>query len=117
MSETTTDDYDFGFSFTDSEAVVATTQAAAETAASSSEFQALQDKITALLDSQEQLIQGALVQALEDKYKAKLKEVETLILPLLLNLKKNPDKAYIHWPNRTAVIDMQIEKITAVTRS
>lgn len=117
MTETATDDYDFGFSFTDSETVVATTQAAAETAASSSEFQALQEKINALLDSQEQLIQGALLQALEDKYKAKLKEVETLILPLLLNLKKNPEKAYIHWPNRTAVIDNQIAKITAVTRS
>ena len=116
MSETTTNDYDFGFSFTDSETVVATTKAAAETATSSSEFQALQEKITTLLDSQEQLIQGALVQAIEEKYKAKLKEVETLIFPLLLNLKKNPDKAYIHWPNRTAVIDKQIEIITKVTR-
>ena len=33
------------------------------------------------------------------------------------NFKKNPDKAYIHWPNRTAVIDKQIEKILKVTRS
>ena len=33
-----------------------------------------------------------------------------------LNLKKNPEKAYIHWPNRTPVIDKQIEKITKVTR-
>jgi len=47
---------------------------------------------------------------------AKLKDVEDLILPLLLNLKKNPEKEYIHWPNRTAVIDNQIEKIKAVTR-
>jgi hypothetical protein len=117
MSETTTDDYDFGFSFTDSETVIATTEATQQVAASNSELVALQEKINALMDSQEQLIQGALVKALEDKYKAKLKEVETLILPLLLNLKKNPDKAYIHWPNRTGVIDKQIEKITAVTRS
>ena len=47
---------------------------------------------------------------------AKLKQVEDLILPLLHNLQKNPDKDYIHWPGRTAIIDKQIEKIKAVTR-
>lgn len=47
---------------------------------------------------------------------AKLKQVEDLILPLLFNLQKNPDKDYIHWPNRTAIIDKQIERIKAVTR-
>ena len=46
---------------------------------------------------------------------AKLKQVEDLILPLLYNLQKNPEKDYIHWPNRTAIIDKQIEKIKAVT--
>jgi len=47
---------------------------------------------------------------------AKLKQVEDLILPLLYNLQKNPEKDYIHWPNRTAFIDKQIEKIKSVTR-
>lgn len=47
---------------------------------------------------------------------AKLKQVEELILPLLYNLQKNPEKDYIHWPNRTAIIDKQIEKIKSVTR-
>jgi hypothetical protein len=47
---------------------------------------------------------------------AKLNQVEDLILPLLYNLQKNPEKDYIHWPNRTAIIDKQIEKIKAVTR-
>lgn len=47
---------------------------------------------------------------------AKLKQVEDLILPLLYNLQKNPDKDYIHWPNRTAIIDKQVEKIKSVTR-
>ena len=46
----------------------------------------------------------------------KLRDVEDLVLPLLYNLQKNPEKEYIHWPNRTAVIDKQIEKIKAVTR-
>lgn len=47
---------------------------------------------------------------------AKLKQVEDLILPLLYNLQKNSEKDYIHWPNRTAIIDKQIEKIKSVTR-
>jgi len=47
---------------------------------------------------------------------AKLRQVEDLILPLLYNLQKNPEKDYIHWPNRTAIIDKQVEKIKSVTR-
>jgi hypothetical protein len=47
----------------------------------------------------------------------KLKEVENLILPLLLNLQKNSEKEYLHWPNRTEIIQKQIEKITNITRS
>ena len=53
---------------------------------------------------------------LEADVTGKLKDVELLILPLLQNLKKNPEKDYIHWPNRSAIIDKQIEKILAVTR-
>lgn len=46
----------------------------------------------------------------------KLIAVEALIMPLLENLKLNPEKEYIHWPNRVAVIDKQIAKIKAITR-
>lgn len=49
--------------------------------------------------------------------KQKLASVEKLILPLLVNLMKNPDKDYIHWPNRVPLIEKQIEKILAITRS
>ena len=55
-------------------------------------------------------------QLVQQNVATKLKQVEDLILPLLYNLQKNPEKEYIHWPNRTAVIDKQIEKIKAVTR-
>lgn len=112
MSTTPTDDYDFGFSFADDE--LTTPQVVTES--NSEEIAELKEKLDALLSAQEQTLNSAMVSAIEEKYKAKLKEVEGLILPLLLNLKKNPDKAYINWPNRTAVIDKQIEKITAVTR-
>jgi hypothetical protein len=57
------------------------------------------------------------VQAQVDETKNKLQQVEGLILPLLKNLMKNPDKDYIHWPNRGPVIQKQIDKITAITRS
>jgi hypothetical protein len=43
-------------------------------------------------------------------------QVEKLILPLLNNLMKNPDKAYIKWENRVPAIKTQISKITAITR-
>ena len=46
----------------------------------------------------------------------KLKAIESLIIPLLKNLKSNPTKAYIHWPNRGGVIDAQISKILSITR-
>jgi hypothetical protein len=48
--------------------------------------------------------------------KNKLTEVEKLILPLLVNLMKNPEKEYIHWPNRISMIEAQIEKILKITR-
>jgi hypothetical protein len=113
MSTTPTDDYDFGFSFADED----TTTSSSVAQSNSDEIAALKDKLDSLLSSQEQTLNSAMAAAIESKYKAKLKEVEGMILPLLLNLKKNPDKAYINWPNRVPIIDKQIEKITAVTRS
>lgn len=112
MSATPTDDYDFGFSFADDESVPSTPAAQQN----NEEIQELKDKLDTLLSAQEQTLNSAMVAAIEEKYKARLKEVEGMILPLLLNLKKNPEKAYIHWPNRGPVIDKQIEKITKVTR-
>ncbi len=60
-----------------------------------------------------------------DEYKAliekdvrqKLASVEKLILPLLVNLMKNPEKDTIKWPDRAPIIEKQIEKILAITRS
>ena len=112
MSTTPTDDYDFGFSFADDEFA----SPAPVPQPSNEEIQELKDKLDSLLSAQEETLNNAMVAAIESKYKAKLKEVEGLILPLLLNLKKNPDKAFINWPNRVPIIDKQIERITAVTR-
>jgi hypothetical protein len=103
-------EYDFGFSFEDSEPT--STPIPQE----NSDLKALQEKVDTLLNSQAQLLEDKVL-SMEDKYKAKLKDVENLILPLLYNLMKNPDKAYIKWENRAPVIQKQIDKITAITRS
>ena len=53
-----------------------------------------------------------------EELRSKLLEVEKLVMPLLVNLLKDADtKEYIKWPNRKPVIEKQIEKILAVTRS
>lgn len=52
-----------------------------------------------------------------EQHKAKLLELEQLIMPLLVNLMKNPEKDYIHWPNRTPLIEKQIQKILEITRA
>jgi hypothetical protein len=108
-------EFDFGFSFQDDE-VITTQPTTQTTSTNNDQLLALQAKIDSLLDAQEQTLQNAYLSALEEKHKAKLKELEGLILPLLYNLKKNPEKAIINWPNREGVINKQIERILAVTR-
>lgn len=44
-------------------------------------------------------------------YKAKMDRMYKMIIPLLCNLKKNPEKEYILWPNRVEKIDEFIQKL------
>ena len=44
-------------------------------------------------------------------YKQNMKGLKNLIMPLLNNLMKNPEKDYIHWPDREEKIKEFIEKI------
>jgi hypothetical protein len=53
----------------------------------------------------------------DTEIKQKLQTLEKLIMPLLVNLMKNPEKDYIHWPNRVPLIEKQIERILAITRA
>lgn len=53
---------------------------------------------------------------LQEQVKSKLSELEKMIIPLLVNLMKNPDKEYIYWPNRKEKIQEQIDKIIEITR-
>jgi hypothetical protein len=54
---------------------------------------------------------------IEKDVKDRLVAVEKLILPLLVNLMKNPEKDTIKWPGRAPIIEKQIEKILTITRS
>jgi hypothetical protein len=38
-------------------------------------------------------------------YEEKMNKLYNAILPLLSNLKRNPEKDYIHWPNRTEKVE------------
>lgn len=121
MSNTT---YDFGFTFEDPTETVVHVR---EPYNSQDDIGAsdLKDEIMAkLYDLEARLLtvdQSTLItehkRLVEMEVAEKLKQVEDLILPLMYNLMKNPEKEYIHWPNRTPIIDNQIEKITAITRS
>ena len=75
-------------------------------------LQAQWQNLNAVLDEVEER-----TAAMREECKAKMGEVERMILPLLTNLMKNPQKEYIHWPNRAEKLQSQIDKITALTRS
>ena len=111
------DEFDFGFSTVDENEVKefeSKVQAkVAETTANVSS--GLEDKINELLKAREG--DTGRVEELEKKRKEDLLKLEKIIMPLLKNLQKNPDDVYIKWPNRKEVIDKQIKKIVAITRS
>ena len=75
-------------------------------------LQAQGQNLNAVLDEVEER-----TAAMREECKAKMGEVERMIMPLLTNLMKNPQKEYIHWPNRAEKLQSQIDKITALTRS
>ena len=110
------EDFDFGFTAVDEPE----DRGAPAPAQPSVDSDAIIDKIIQLEAKLLQIDNSGMV----DEHKAlveqdvanKLRDVEDLVLPLLYNLQKNPEKEYIHWPNRTAIIDKQIERIKAVTR-
>ena len=129
--------WDFGFSAVDDETVVSTpVQPVIKTEDIS---QPIIDRLLKLeaVTSNLYINQGEILNILErmeqagtptldtDEYKQliqkdvqeKLTQVEKLILPLLVNLMKNPEKDTIKWPNRVPMIEKQIEKILAITRS
>lgn len=58
------------------------------------------------LQSDKELLNGEL-----NHYKNNLESVRSMITPLLNNLMKNPEKDYIHWPDREEKIKAFIKKL------
>ena len=115
--------FDFGFTTVDEDEVQEFETAGQERVAKAAghETGALEAKMDKLLklredDSSYQLLFEKRKAELEDIYKDQMKKVEKLILPLLHNLMKNPENEYIKWPNRTNIVQSQINKIVAITR-
>jgi hypothetical protein len=117
---------DFGFSAIDEAEVNHTvdentleTKIIRESATASAEgVQRLEQKIDTILNlyNQGKLGLDAEKERLESEVKGRLVELEQLIMPLLVNLMKNPDKEYIYWPNRKDKIQEQIDRVLKLTR-
>jgi len=118
---------DFGFSAVDESTLTRLTDPSTledtvtvkETVTQSSEsLQRVEEKLDSMLSlyNQGKLGLDAERQNMIAEVKSDLKELEQLIMPLLVNLMKNPEKEYIYWPNRTAKIQEQIDKVLALTR-
>ena len=115
--------YDFGFTTVDEDEVQEFETAVQEKVAKATQQETgmLESKMDKLLklreeDSSYQLLFEKRKAELETIYKEQMKKLEKLVLPLLHNLMKNPENEYIKWPNRTEIVQKQINKIVAITR-
>jgi hypothetical protein len=70
--------FDFGFTAVDEDELEAVQQISSKVEESTDEITKLQDKVSELYNA---------------------------VVPLLNNLKKNPEKEYIHWPNRLKKVE------------
>ena len=89
------------------------------TASIQPELEKIESKIASLTDSMRVMSDemSDRKEELNDKWSTRMNEVEGLILPLLQNLAKDGDKReWIRWPNRTDILNSQIDKIKEVTR-
>ena len=66
------------------------------------------------LEAVQKVVDSATVNAYEAE--EKLNKLYNAILPLLSNLKKNPEKEYILWPNRVEKIEQFEDLITGIIK-
>ena len=95
---------DFGFTAVDADSVEGNETDGTQ---SSESLQRLEGKVDSLISCA----------TTESAYRDKFDDIEALIIPLLYNLKKNPDKEYIYWPDREEKLQEQIDRIISITRS
>lgn len=84
------------------------------------EINSIKEKLDLILEMNSTCEGAIAVKAQYDQLvKARMEEIEKNIIPLLINLKKNKDRDYIHWPGaqRQAQCDLQAQKILSITRA
>jgi len=52
-----------------------------------------------------------------DAVQNKIDRLYNAVIPLLNNLKKNPEKDYIHWPNRLTKVEQFEDMLTAIYKN
>ena len=82
-------DFDFGFTAVDENELEAVQKVTTEASSTSASLQETEEKLNKLYNA---------------------------ILPLLTNLKKNPEKEYILWPDRTAKIEAFEDHISGIIK-
>ena len=82
-------DFDFGFTAVDENELEAVQKVTTEASSASASLQETEDKLNKLYNA---------------------------ILPFLTNLKKNPEKEYILWPNRTEKIEAFEDHIAGIIK-
>jgi len=83
------DEFDFGFTAVDESELEAVQQATTKAESTSSKVEETEEKLNKLYNA---------------------------ILPLLTNLKKNPEKEYILWPNRVEKVEQFEDLISAIVK-
>ena len=124
--------FDFGFSAVDEAQALAHVQPVAPQTPTEDVIAPIYDKLVTLerslaiaMETLDRLEQAGTPNLDTDEYKSlierdvkgQLKTVEGMIMPLLVNLMKNPEKDYIKWPNRTAMIEKFINQLLTITRA
>jgi len=67
---------------------------------------------------QQQVIQTEKQLTLTSKeYKDRMEALYKLIMPLLINLQKDPDKEYILWPDRSKKMTAFIDKVNKIVEN
>lgn len=61
--------------------------------------------------------QAEVSQSAANELERKIDNLYNAIIPLLMNLKKNPEKEYIYWPNRTSKIEQFEDHLRKIIES
>lgn len=83
----------------------------------SAKFAALDTNLMAKIDDLDRYSSGPIELSGDKKILiSALEELKTLSIGLLTGLMENPDKEYIHWPNRGVILQSKIDKVNSITK-